>query len=145
MQSLRGGPWKIIAKSQGGLLKLCSLDLEFSSHPPCTFWLVPQGGLGIPNLRVEAPKQYAASHLFTKQHVSSIKRQSEALEPREQSIDDLKRIQRAAKTEIPKSRMHAIDATLSPDVLFLVMQSSDRGARSCLNAIPLKDQGSPLN
>ena len=96
-------------------------------------------------MRVDAPQQYAALKLFTKQHVSSIKCQSLVLEPREQSIEDLTRIQRATKTEIAKSRMDTIDATLSPDVLFLVMQSRDKGASSLLNAIPLKDENLALN
>ncbi|XP_028419169.1 uncharacterized protein LOC114544875 [Dendronephthya gigantea] len=104
-----------------------------------------QGGLGVPNLRIEALLQYAASKLFTNQHVNSIKRQNEALEPIEQSIDDLKRMQQANKAEIIQSRMDNIDATLSPDLLFLVKQSQDKGASSWLNAIPLKDQGLALN
>jgi hypothetical protein len=52
------------------------------------------------------------------------------MEPCEQSIDDLKRIQQAIKTETAKSRMDSIDASLPPDVLFLVMQSRDKGASS---------------
>ena len=52
------------------------------------------------------------------------------MEPCEQSIDDLKRIQQAIKTETAKSRMDNIDASLPPDVLFLVMQSRDKGASS---------------
>jgi hypothetical protein len=43
-------------------------------------------------IHVEAPQQYAASKLLTKQHVNSIKCQSVGMEPCEQSIDDLKRI-----------------------------------------------------
>ena len=86
-----------------------------------------QGGLGVPNLSVEAPQQYAASKLLNKQLVNSIKYQSAGMEPCEQS-DDLKRIQQAIKTETAKSRMDSIDASLPPDILFLIMQSKDKGA-----------------
>jgi hypothetical protein len=104
-----------------------------------------QGGLGVPNLRFEAPQKYAASKVLTEQHVNSIRCQSVSMEPCEQSIDDLKRIQQAIKTETAKSRMDSIDASLPPDVLSLVMQSRDKGASSWLNAIPLKDRGLALN
>ena len=40
--------------------------------------------------------------------------------------------------------MDTIDATLFPNVLFLVMQSRDKGASSWLNAIPLKVQSLAL-
>ena len=93
----------------------------------------------------EAPLQYAASKLFTKNHVDSIKCQSADLGPSEQSIDDLKRIQNAIKMETAKIRMDSIDASLTPDVLYLVIQSRDKGASSWLNVIPLKDQGLALN
>ena len=104
-----------------------------------------QGGLGVPNLRVETPMQYAASKIFTKHHVESIKCQSVEMRPSEQSIDDLKKIQQTIKMETAKSRMDNIDASLSPEVLCLVTQSRDKGASSWLNAIPLKDQGLALN
>ena len=52
-----------------------------------------QGGLGVPNLKIEAPLQYAALKLFTKHHVKLIKCQSAEMGTSEQSIDDLKRIQ----------------------------------------------------
>ena len=95
-----------------------------------------QGGLGVPNLKVETPMQYAASKIFTKHHVESIKCQSVEMRPSEQSIDDLKKIQQTIKMETAKSRM---------EVLCLVTQSRDKGASSWLNAIPLKDQGLALN
>ena len=104
-----------------------------------------QGGLGVPNLKVEAPLQYAASKLFTKHHVESIKCQSVKMRPSEQSTDDLKRTQQTIKIETVKSRMDSVDASLSPEVLCLVMQSRDKGASSWLNAIPLKDQSLTLN
>ena len=104
-----------------------------------------QGGLGVPNLKAEAPLQYAPSKLFTKNHIDSIKCQSPDLRPSEQSIDDLKRIQNTIKMEIAKIRMDSIDASLSPDVLCLVMQSRDTRASSWLNAITLKDQDLALN
>ena len=62
-----------------------------------------------------------------------------------QSNDDLWRIQTAIKMETVKLRMDSIDATISPDVLCLVVQSRDKGASSLLNAMPLKDEGLALN
>ena len=59
--------------------------------------------------------------------------------PSEQSIDDLKRIQPIIETETAKSRMDSTGASLSPDVLCLVMQSRDKGSSSLLNALPLKN------
>ena len=38
-----------------------------------------QGGLGVPNLKAEAPLQYAASMLFAKNHLDSIESQSISL------------------------------------------------------------------
>ena len=99
----------------------------------------------IPNSRVEAPQQYQASKLLTKQHVGSIRCQSDSMEPSEQSVNDLKRVQQAIKIENNKSRMDNIDDSLSSDVLVLVMQSRDKGASSWLNATPFKDQGLALN
>ena len=104
-----------------------------------------QSGLGIPNLKFEAPLQYAASKLFSKHYVELIKCQIAEMGPSEQSIDDLKRIQQSIKTETAKSRMGSVDASSSPDVLCLVMHSRDKRASSWLNAIPLKEQGLALN
>ena len=50
-----------------------------------------QGGLGIPDLTTEAPQQYSASKTFTKQHVESIKFQSEIMNTNEQLVEELKR------------------------------------------------------
>ena len=61
------------------------------------------------------------------------------MRPSEQSIDDLKRIQQTIETETAKSRMDSTGASLSPDVLCLVMQSRDKGSSSLLNALPLKN------
>ena len=40
-----------------------------------------QDGLGVPNLKAEAPLQYAASKLLIKHHVESIKWQSQHMGP----------------------------------------------------------------
>ena len=70
-----------------------------------------QGGLEVPNLKAEAPLQYPASKLFTKIHVDSIKCQSTDMGPSEQSIDDLKGIQKTIMMETAKIRMDSIDAS----------------------------------
>ena len=104
-----------------------------------------QGGLGMPNLRSEAPRQYAASKSIISLHVESIKAQSPFMATGEQSVDDQKKHQQSMKTTYSKSRMEEIDASLSPDLLRSKEQARDKGATSWFNAIPLKEQGLALN
>ena len=99
----------------------------------------------MPDLRSEAPRQYAASKSITYLHVESIKAQSTFMATGEQSVDDLKKHQQSVKTTYSKSRMEEIDASLSPDLLRSIEQARDKGASSWLNAIPLKEQGLALN
>ena len=49
-----------------------------------------QGGLGIPDLRSEAPQQFAASRLITTAHVESITSQSSIMVPGERFTEELK-------------------------------------------------------
>ena len=98
--------------------------------------------MGIPNLRDEAPQQYATSKSVTKQHVKSIRTQSAFMVTSEQSVENLKRNQQSLKTGTTKLR---IDAFLPPDLLRLMKQARDKGASSWLNAIPLEEQDLVLN
>ena len=104
-----------------------------------------QGGMGIPNLRVEASQQYTASKSITKQHVEAVRTQSAFMATSGQSVENLKRNQQSLKTETTKLRMDQIDASLPPDLLRLIKQARDNGASSWLNAIPLEEQGLALN
>ena len=104
-----------------------------------------QGGLGIPDLTTEAPQQYSASKTFTKQHVESIKFQSEIMNTNKQLVEELKRDLRTLKADNTKSKIESIDASLNPELLRLTQQARDKGASSWLSAIPLKDQGLTLN
>ena len=104
-----------------------------------------QGGLGIPDLRSEAPQQFAASRLITTMHVDSITSQSTIMVPGERSTEELKRHQQSLKRASAKEKMDSIDSSLSPDLLRLINQSRDKGASSWLNAMPLADQGLALN
>ena len=114
----------------------------------------------MPDLRSEAPRQYAASKLITSLHVAfasafasafafaslHIKAQSSFMASGEQSVDDLKKHQQSMKTIYSKLRMEEIDASLSPDLLRSIEQVRDKGANSWLNTIPLKEQpGLALN
>ena len=99
----------------------------------------------MPDLRSEAPRQYAASKSITSLHVESIKEQSTFIATGEQSVDDLKKHQQSMKTTYSKSSMKEIDASLSPHLLRSIEQARDKGASSWLNAIPLKEQGLALN
>ena len=104
-----------------------------------------QGGLGIPDLKSEAPQQFAASRLITTAHVDSIISQSSIMVPGERSTEELTRHQQSLKRASAKEKMDSIDSSLSPGLLRLVNQSRDKGASSWLNAIPLADQGLALN
>ena len=104
-----------------------------------------QGGLGIPDLKSEAPQQFAASRLITTAHVDSIIPQSSIMVPGERSTEELKRHQQFFKRASAKEKMDSIDSSLSPGLLRLVNQSRDKGASSWLNAMPLADQGLALN
>ena len=100
-----------------------------------------QGGLGVPDLRFEAPKQFAASTLITAPHVDSVTTQSMFMVAGENSMEELKRQHRALKTASVNPRMDSIDSTLPSDLLRLVNQSRDKGASSWLTAVPLVDHG----
>ena len=75
-----------------------------------------QGGLGVPDLRFEAPQQFAASTLITAPHVDSITTQSMFMVAGENSTEELKRQHQALKTAPVKSRMESIDSTLYPSI-----------------------------
>ena len=85
-----------------------------------------QGGPGIPDLKSEAPQQFAASRLIT-------------------TAEELKRHQQSLKRASAKVKMDSIDSSLSSGLLRLVNQSRDKGASSWLNAMPLADKGLALN
>ena len=104
-----------------------------------------QGGLGVPDLRFEAPQQFAASTSITAPHVDSITTQSMLMVAGENSTEELKRQHQALKTASVKSRMESIDSTLPSDLLRSVNQSRDKGASSWLTAVPLVDHGLVLN
>ena len=104
-----------------------------------------QGGLGMPDLRAEAPQQLAASKSITTARVDSIKSQSTFMAPGESFTEELKRHHQSLKRARDKEKMEGINSTLSADLLRLVNQSRDKGASSWLNAMPLADQGLALN
>ena len=62
-----------------------------------------QGGLGIPDLRFQAPKQFAASTSITAPHVDSITIQSMFMVAGENSTEELKR-QHQILTEIENGK-----------------------------------------
>ena len=104
-----------------------------------------QGGLGVPDLRFEAPQQFAASTLITAPHVDSITTQSMFMVAGENSTEELKRQHQALKTASVKSRMGSIDSPLPLDLMRSVNQSREKGANSWLTAMPVVDQGLVLN
>ena len=87
-----------------------------------------QGALGVPDLRFEAPQQFAASTSITAQHVDSITTQSMFMVASENSMEELIRQHQDLKTASVKSRMESIDSTLPSDLLRSVNQSRDKGA-----------------
>ena len=104
-----------------------------------------QGGLGIPDLRIDAPQQYAASTSITTSHVESIVAQRSFKTKGEVSTEDRKIYHQSLKTASVKARMETIDASLCNELLRLVNQSRDKGASSWLNAIPFEEQGLAMN
>lgn len=101
--------------------------------------------LGIPDLKPEAPQQYAASKLITVPHVGAIRTQGTFMPVGEQTVEDLKRQQQSLKTTAANLRRGAIDASLSPDLPRSTMKARDKGASSWFNALPLEEQGLTLN
>ena len=99
-----------------------------------------QGGLGMPDLRSEALRQYAVSKSITSLHVESIKVQSSFMATGEQSVDDLKKHQQSMKTTYSKSRMEEIDASLSPDLLHSIEQAVTRERVRGSTQYPLKSR-----
>ena len=77
-----------------------------------------QRGLGVPDLRIEAPQQFAVSTLITAPHVDSTTTQSMFMVSGENSTEKLKRQHQALKTAPVKSRMESIDSTLPSDLLW---------------------------
>ena len=104
-----------------------------------------QGGLSMPELRLEAPRQYRASKTITTAHQESVISQSAFLASGEESMKELKKHHQSLKKAAAKERMECIDATLPLDLLRLVNQARDKGASSWLNAVPLVDKGLALN
>ena len=104
-----------------------------------------EGGLGVPDLRFEAPQQFATSTLITAPLVHSITTQSIFMVAGENSTEELKRQHQALKTASVKSRMESVDSTLPSDLLRSVNQSRDKGSSLWLTAAPLVDQGLVLN
>ena len=66
-----------------------------------------QGGLGVPDLRFEAPPQFAASTLITASHVNSITTQSMFMVAGENSMEELQRQHQTLTTASVKSRMES--------------------------------------
>ena len=65
---------------------------ELFTRPPA------QEGLGIPDMKAEAPQQYAASKLIIAPHVAAICTRSTFMPVGEQTVEDLKRQQLSLKT-----------------------------------------------
>ena len=76
-----------------------------------------QGGLGVPDLRFEAPQQFAASKLIIAPHVDSITTQSMSMVAGENFTEELKRQHQVLKTASVRSRMESIDSTPPWDLL----------------------------
>ena len=65
---------------------------ELFTRPPA------QEGLGIPDMKAEAPQQYGASKLIIAPHVAAICTRSTFMPVGEQTVEDLKRQQQSLKT-----------------------------------------------
>ena len=103
-----------------------------------------QGGIGIPDLKREAPEQFKASSDITALHVDSIIAQSSSM-PANEQLEELKRDINTQRRASAKLRRDRIDESLSPDLLRTVQQTRDKGASSWLNATPVEEYGLALN
>ena len=74
-----------------------------------------QRGLGIPDLRADAPQQFAASKSITTAHVDSITSQSTVMAPG--STEELRRHHQSLKRARDKEKMESTDSTIFPDLL----------------------------
>ena len=72
-----------------------------------------QGGLSMPDLRAEAPQQFAASKSITTARVDSITSQSTFMVPGESSMEELKRHHQSLNRARDKEKMESINLTLS--------------------------------
>ena len=106
------------------------------------------GGLGIPVLADEAKKQLQSSLLVSKIHVDSIINQDYIMPTQDlegNDIDTLKAHDRKTKNDDRKNNLKSILDDLPSDTKPFVVQATEKGASSWLNAIPLKEQDLDLN
>ena len=108
-------------------------------------FLPAQGGIGIPDLKHEAPEQFKASSKIKALHVDSIVAQRSTSPAREQLREERKREINTQRMATTKSRIDRIDESLSPDLLKAVQQTRNKGASSWLTAIPIEEYGLALN
>ncbi|EDO34768.1 predicted protein [Nematostella vectensis] len=93
-----------------------------------------QGGIGIPDLKREAPEQFKASSDITAIHVDSIVAQSSSM-PANEQLEELKRDINTQRRASAKSRRDRIDELLSPDLLHaygLALNKEEFGDSLCL-------------
>ncbi|EDO46763.1 predicted protein [Nematostella vectensis] len=124
-------------KEAAGPLQVCaghSAGVEAAIHA------MSQGGIGIPDLKREAPEQFKASSDITAIHVDSIVAQSSSM-PANEQLEELKRDINTQRRASAKSRRDRIDESLSPDLLHAVQQTRDKEASSWLNATPIEKRG----
>ena len=91
-----------------------------------------KAGLGIPLLREEAPQQYAPSN------VRSIIEQRLSLP---YTPEDVKKPQQSLNAASQRSKIDHVDDILPSHPLPSVNQARDKGARSLLTSMPLREQG----
>ena len=80
---------------------------ELFTRPPA------QEGLGIPDMKAEAPQQYAASKLIIAPHVAAICTRSTFMPVGEQTVEDLKRQQQSLKTTAAAVTLEEQDVILN--------------------------------
>ena len=121
-------------------------DSPFEKPLSDLFTLSPKlGGLGIPSLERDSPRQFEASKLVTENHVNSIIEQSPRMKTPERSWQTVKSQLQQKKNENAKSMIKEIDDALPSKTLRQVNQARDKGASLWLNAIPYEQHGFNLN
>ena len=92
-----------------------------------------QGWLGVPDLRFEAPQEFATSTSITAPHVDSITTHSMFMVVGENSTEELKRQHQALKTASMKSRMKVL---ISLDPRICCGQLTNRETRVRAHGLP---------
>ena len=115
--------------------------MSFENYSPCR----QHKGVWVYQTWKLKPHTITLPQSYPAPHVAVFCTHSTFMPPDEQTLEDLKRQQQSLKTTAVNMRREAIDASLSPDLRWSIMQARDKDASSWLNTVPLEEQELTLN